>query len=144
MRMLVTGNGGFIGFSTARQLLDRSDEVVGFDSVKDYYDVNIKEARLKILEQTAAKTGSVYTFFRGNLADQTLVNQCFKDHEFDRVIHLAAQAGVRDSLENPHSYVQSNVVAFTTALEACGHAPRTPPQLCQHQQRVWGQYSDAV
>ncbi len=122
MKILVTGNAGFIGFHTAKQLLERGDEVVGFDSVNNYYDVDIKEARLKILEQTATQTGSAYTFIRGNLADQALVNQCFKDHTFDRVIHLAAQAGVRYSLENPHSYVESNIVAFTNVLEACRYA----------------------
>jgi UDP-glucuronate 4-epimerase len=125
MKVLVTGNAGFIGFHASKQLLERGDEVVGFDSVNDYYDVNIKEARLKILEETALETGSAYTLIRGNLADQALVTQCFKDHAFDRVIHLAAQAGVRYSLENPHSYVESNIVAFTNVLEACRHA-RTP------------------
>ena len=125
MKILVTGNAGFIGFHTTKQLLERGDEVVGFDSVNDYYDPNIKEARLKILEQTAAQTGIYYKFIRGNLADQSLVSQSFKDHSFDRVIHLAAQAGVRYSLENPHSYVESNIIAFTNVLEACRHA-RTP------------------
>lgn len=125
MKILVTGNAGFIGFHTVKQLLERGDQVVGFDSVNDYYDVSIKEARLKILEDTAAKTGSAYTFIRGNLADQALVNQCFKEHQFDRVIHLAAQAGVRYSLENPHSYVESNIIAFTNLLEACRYA-KTP------------------
>lgn len=122
MKILVTGNAGFIGFHTAKKLLERGDEVVGFDSVNDYYDFKIKEARLKILEQTAAQMGSGYTFIRGNLADQALVNRCFQDYAFDRVIHLAAQAGVRYSLENPHSYVESNIVAFTNVLEACRHA----------------------
>lgn len=122
MKILVTGNAGFIGFHTAKKLLERGDEVVGFDSVNNYYDINIKEARLKTLEQTAFQTGSSYTFIRGNLADQHLVNQCFNSHKFDRVIHLAAQAGVRYSLENPHSYVESNLVAFTNILEACRHS----------------------
>jgi UDP-glucuronate 4-epimerase len=119
MKILVTGNAGFIGFHTAKQLLERGDEVVGFDSVNDYYDVSIKEARLKILEQTAERTGSRYTFIRGNLAYQALVKNTFNEHAFDRVIHLAAQAGVRYSIENPHSYVESNIVAFTNVLEAC-------------------------
>ena len=125
MKILVTGNAGFIGFHTVKQLLERGDQVVGFDSVNDYYDVSIKEARLKILEETAAKTGSDYTFIRGNLADQALVNECFKEHQFDRVIHLAAQAGVRYSLENPHAYVESNIIAFTNIIEACRYA-KTP------------------
>lgn len=125
MKILVTGNAGFIGFHTVKQLLERGDQVVGFDSVNDYYDVSIKEARLKILEETATQTGSDYTFIRGNLADQALVNECFKEHQFDRVIHLAAQAGVRYSLENPHSYVESNIIAFTNILEACRYS-KTP------------------
>lgn len=125
MKILVTGNAGFIGFHTVKQLLERGDQVVGFDSVNDYYDVSIKEARLRILEETAAQTGSAYTFIRGNLADQALVNQCFEEHQFDRVIHLAAQAGVRYSLENPHSYVESNIIAFTNILEACRYS-KTP------------------
>src|SRR5690554_3362172 len=122
MRVLVTGSAGFIGFHTAKKLLERGDEVVGFDSVNDYYDTSLKEARLAILEQTAKETSSAYTFIRGNLADQALVNQCFEAHNFDRVIHLAAQAKVRYSLENPHSYVESNIIAFTNLLEACRYA----------------------
>jgi UDP-glucuronate 4-epimerase len=125
MKTLVTGNAGFIGFHIAKKLLERGDQVVGFDSVNDYYDPAIKEARLKILKETAAITGSGYKFIRGNLADQQLVNRCFEGHEFERVIHLAAQAGVRYSLENPHSYVESNIIAFTNLLEACRYA-QTP------------------
>lgn len=120
-RTLVTGSAGFIGFHTAKRLLERGDSVVGFDSVNDYYDVSIKEARLKILAETAERTGGNYTFIRANLADQQTVNECFEQHEISRVINLAAQAGVRYSLENPHSYVESNVVAFTNILEACRH-----------------------
>ncbi|AMD00029.1 UDP-glucose 4-epimerase [Halomonas chromatireducens] len=122
MKVLVTGNAGFIGFHTAKRLLERGDSVVGYDSVNDYYDPAIKEARLAILEETAANTGSDYHFIRDNLADQPRVNAIFAEHAFDRVIHLAAQAGVRYSLENPHSYVESNVVAFTNILEACRYA----------------------
>ena len=125
MKVLVTGNAGFIGFHTAKALLERGDEVVGFDCVNDYYDPALKEARLEILEKTAKETGSAYTFIRGNLANQALVNECFDTHKIDRVIHLAAQAGVRYSLENPHSYVESNIVAFTNLLEACRYA-QTP------------------
>ncbi len=122
MKVLVTGNAGFIGFHTARRLLERGDEVVGFDSVNDYYDPSLKEARLGILAETARQTGSSYTFVRANLADRSAVEACFAAHRFDRVIHLAAQAGVRYSIENPHAYVESNIVAFTTILEACRHA----------------------
>ena len=119
MRVLVTGNAGFIGFQVAQRLLERGDAVVGFDVVNDYYDPGIKEARLNILEETAAGTGSEYHFIRANLADRHTVEDCFANHGFDRVIHLAAQAGVRYSLVNPHAYVESNLLAFTNILEAC-------------------------
>ncbi len=122
MRILVTGNAGFIGFHTVKTLLERGDAVVGIDIVNDYYDPTLKEKRLEILEETARKTGSDYTFIRANLADLDAVNEVFRKHSFDRVIHLAAQAGVRYSLENPHSYVESNVIAFTNVLEACRYA----------------------
>ncbi|MGD9859306.1 MAG: NAD-dependent epimerase [Marinobacterium sp.] len=119
MKVLVTGNAGFIGFHTAMKLLQRGDEVVGFDNVNDYYDTGLKEARLSCLEQTAADTGSTYQFIRANLADRDAVESCFAEHGFDRVIHLAAQAGVRYSIENPHAYVESNLVGFVNVLEAC-------------------------
>jgi UDP-glucuronate 4-epimerase len=122
VKILVTGNAGFIGFHTAKRLLERGDLVVGFDVVNDYYDPTLKEARLKILAETAATTGSAYEFIRANLADLGAVTDCFARHQFDRVIHLAAQAGVRYSLVNPHAYVESNIVAFTNILEACRHA----------------------
>ena len=122
MKVLVTGNAGFIGFHTARRLIERGDEVVGFDVVNDYYDPTLKEARLAELERIAAERGSRYAFVRADLADRAAVGACFKAHQFDRVIHLAAQAGVRHSLENPHAYVEANIVAFTNMLEACRHA----------------------
>lgn len=125
MKILVTGNAGFIGFHTAKRLLERGDSVVGFDSVNDYYDPEIKTARLNILEQTASENGSEYHFVKATLADKTLVDECFQSHQFDRVIHLAAQAGVRYSLENPHAYVESNLIAFTNILEACRYQ-KTP------------------
>lgn len=122
MRILVTGNAGFIGFHTAKRLLERGDEVVGIDVVNDYYDPRIKEGRLQLLKETATRTGSPYEFFRENLKDAATVNACFKSVKFDRVIHLAAQAGVRHSIVNPHSYVESNLIAFVNVLEACRHA----------------------
>lgn len=120
-KVLVTGNAGFIGFHTAKTLLERGDTVIGFDCVNDYYDVNLKEARLKILEDTAKETGAEYHFIRDDLANLDAVNQCFKTHKPTRVINLAAQAGVRHSLVDPHSYVSSNIIAFTNLLEACRH-----------------------
>lgn len=122
MKILVTGSAGFIGFHTVKALLERGDSVVGFDVVNDYYDPGVKEARLKMLDETARRTGAEYAFIRANLADRAAVEKCFADHRFDRVIHLAAQAGVRYSLENPHAYVESNIIAFTNILEACRYA----------------------
>lgn len=122
MKVLVTGNAGFIGYHTAQKLLDRGDSVVGFDVVNSYYDQSIKEARLARLTETAERTGNEYQFIRANLADMSAVNACFAEHSFDRVIHLAAQAGVRYSLVNPQAYVESNIVAFTNILEASRHA----------------------
>ncbi|WP_408589727.1 NAD-dependent epimerase [Novosphingobium sp.] len=121
MAILVTGNAGFIGFHTAKTLLERGDDVVGIDVVNDYYDPTIKEARLKILEETAARTNARYSFVRANMADRPAVEKMFADHDIRRVINLAAQAGVRYSLENPHAYVESNIVGFTNILEACRH-----------------------
>jgi UDP-glucuronate 4-epimerase len=118
MKVLVTGAAGFIGYHVAERLLARGDTVVGFDVVNDYYDPAIKEARL----QRLAKGGGDFTLIRANLADRAAVDKCFAGNRFDRVIHLAAQAGVRYSLENPHAYVESNIVGFTNVLEACRHA----------------------
>src|ERR1700754_3911287 len=122
MRILITGNAGFIGFHTAARLLQRGDSVVGVDVVNDYYSPEIKESRLQILEQTALQSTGEYRFHRVNLADPAAVRSCFSDGPFDRVIYLAAQAGVRYSLENPHVYVESNIIAFTNILEACRYA----------------------
>lgn len=122
MRVLVTGNAGFIGFHTAARLLQRGDSVVGVDVVNDYYSPDIKESRLKILEQLAQQGSGEYRFHRINLADAEAVKQCIGGEHFDRVIHLAAQAGVRYSLEDPHAYVASNIVAFTNILEMCRHS----------------------
>ena len=119
MKVLVTGNAGFIGFHTAKRLLERGDTVIGLDVVNDYYEPALKEARLQILRATAVRTGTPYEFIRGNIAEQKLVDDCFARHAFDRVIHLAAQAGVRYSIDNPRAYIESNVVGFTNILEAC-------------------------
>ncbi len=121
MKVLVTGSAGFIGFHVARRLILRGDEVVGLDIVNDYYDPALKEARLSILTETSAAHRAGYIFERVDVADAAMVERVFAEHKFDRVIHLAAQAGVRYSLENPQSYVQSNLVGFANILEACRH-----------------------
>lgn len=115
MKILVTGHAGFIGYHTAKALLERGDSVVGFDSVNAYYDPALKESRLDLLE----KLGGDYHSVRANLADKEALEACFKQHRFDRVIHLAAQAGVRHSLKCPEDYVESNLIGFTHLLEAC-------------------------
>lgn len=121
MRVLVTGNAGFVGYHTVKRLLERGDMVVGLDAVNDYYDPRIKEARLKLLDAKARDTGSSYAFVRGNLADKDTVDAVFRQHKPERVINLAAQAGVRHSLAFPHQYVESNVTGFLNILEAARH-----------------------
>lgn len=122
MKILVTGAAGFIGFHVARALMSRGDAVVGLDVVNDYYDPALKEARLAELDRVASECEADYTFLRADLADRPAVEAAFEAHEFDRVINLAAQAGVRYSLENPLAYVESNILGFTHILEACRHA----------------------
>ena len=123
MKVLVTGAAGFIGFSVAKKLLERGDDVVGFDNFNNYYDPSLKEARAQQLQLLSERENTgCFTLIRDNLANKAVVDQCFQANHFDRVIHLAAQAGVRYSLENPHSYVESNLIAFTNILEACRYA----------------------
>lgn len=120
MNYLVTGCAGFIGCFTACALLREGHDVTGFDSVNDYYRTDLKEARLALIEKTAAECpGSRWKFVRGALEDTALVNEVFSHGTFDAVIHLAAQAGVRYSIENPGAYVSSNISGFLSILEAC-------------------------
>jgi len=114
MKVLITGVAGFIGSHVASLLLDRGDEVVGIDNMSDYYDPELKEARLSRL---TARMG--FTFHKVNIADKEAVEAVFKDSTIERVINLAAQAGVRYSLINPHAYIETNVQGFTNILEAC-------------------------
>ncbi len=124
MKVLVTGAAGFIGFHTVGHLLARGDDVVGLDFVNDYYDPALKEARLRSLSEQSKEGQGEWAFVRADLADADAVRRVFSAHRFDRVIHLAAQAGVRYSLSHPESYVQSNLVGFTNILEACRrHSP---------------------
>ncbi len=119
--ILVTGVAGFIGFHVARTLIERGARVVGADIVNAYYDVSLKEARLEELERLAQASEGSFEFHRIDLADIDAVARLFSENAFERVIHLAAQAGVRHSLDHPHAYVQSNIVAFTNILEGCRH-----------------------
>jgi UDP-glucuronate 4-epimerase len=114
MNVLVTGAAGFIGFHVSKLLLARGDQVVGLDNLNDFYDVNLKKARLAILEKTSG-----FQFTKIDVADRAAMEALFSRAKFDRVVHLAAQAGVRYSLENPHTYVDSNVVGTLHVLEGC-------------------------
>jgi UDP-glucuronate 4-epimerase len=115
-KILVTGAAGFIGFHLSQALLQGGTEVVGFDNLNDYYDVNLKLARLKQLEGRAG-----FRFVRGELADREGVARLFKEERFDQVVNLAAQAGVRYSIENPYAYIDSNIQGFINVLEGCRH-----------------------
>ncbi len=116
MRVLVTGAAGFIGYHVARTLLERGEAVVGFDNLSDYYDVGLKEARLARLEGRER-----WTFRRGDVADVDSLGEAFDESPFDVVCHLAAQAGVRYSLQNPLAYGQANLTGFLNVLECCRH-----------------------
>ncbi len=116
MKVLITGTAGFIGSTLANKLLARGDEVVGIDNLNDYYDVTLKQARLdRLLPQKG------FTDVRASLEDKAAVDKVFKEHKPDRVVNLAAQAGVRYSLENPHAYIDANIVGFLNILENCRH-----------------------
>ena len=114
MKVLVTGAAGFIGFHVCRYLLERGDEVVGIDNLNDYYEVELKHARLAELAPYPT-----FSFIRMDIADREAMSQLFLQQGFNRVVHLAAQAGVRYSLENPHAYADSNLVGFLNVLEGC-------------------------
>lgn len=115
-KLLITGTAGFIGFHMALRCLEQGYEVIGVDNVNDYYDVQLKEDRLKVLQRYPG-----FHFHRIDLQNASAVSKLFQSHTFDRVVHLAAQAGVRYSLSNPHAYTQSNVEGTLTILEGCRH-----------------------
>jgi len=117
MKILLTGAAGFIGSTTTLRLLARGDEVVGLDNMNDYYSVQLKRDRLARLT-----THPNFRFVQMDVADREAMPKLFAQERFDRVIHLAAQAGVRYSLQNPHAYIDSNIVGFMNVLEGCRHA----------------------
>ncbi|NLN86091.1 MAG: NAD-dependent epimerase [Syntrophomonadaceae bacterium] len=116
--VLVTGAAGFIGYHLAERLLQQGDQVVGYDNLNDYYDVNLKLARLELLKPRPG-----FSFIKGDLGSKTEVEALFDQHGFDIVVNLGAQAGVRYSIENPQAYIQSNIVGFLNILEACRNHP---------------------
>ena len=117
VRVLVTGAAGFIGFHLSQRLLERGDEVIGLDNLNNYYDVILKKDRLAQLQ-----TRPDFKFYKLDLADREGMAQLFAEHRFERVVHLAAQAGVRYSLNNPHAYADSNLMGFINVLEGCRHS----------------------
>lgn len=119
MKILVTGAAGFIGAAVSQYLINRGDHVVGIDNINDYYDVNLKHARLAHIK--ASNAASHFTFIEMGVEERDKMAALFEEHKFDRVVHLAAQAGVRYSLENPNAYVDSNIVGFVNILEGCRH-----------------------
>lgn len=118
MNILVTGAAGFIGMHVCQKLLQRGDTVVGIDNLNDYYSPALKLARLEQLQPFSS-----FSFEKLDVADTNAINGLFAEHKFDSVVHLAAQAGVRYSLQNPMAYAQSNLIGFTNILEACRHNP---------------------
>lgn len=132
MKVLVTGAAGFIGFHLSQRLLGQGHQVVGLDNLNDYYDVSLKKDRLQQLE---AK--SPFRFVKADLADRRAIDGLFQSERFERVFHLAAQAGVRYSLTNPHVYIESNLVGFIHILEGCRHS-RVPHLIYASSSSVYG------
>lgn len=121
MTTLVTGAAGFIGFHLCSRLIQSGETVIGFDSINSYYDVNLKRARIKFLNELASEANITFVLIEGHLEDFSLLENIFKEYIPDNVVNLAAQAGVRYSLENPGAYIQSNIVGFANVLECCRH-----------------------
>lgn len=120
MKILVTGAAGFIGFHLSYALLTRNDEVIGVDNLNDYYNPALKDLRLNELSKHPKKSN--FEFIKADISDRSFMEQLFKDYKFDVVVNLAAQAGVRYSIDNPHQYIDSNLVGFGNILEGCRHS----------------------
>lgn len=124
--ILITGSSGFIGSNLVIELMKTEDSInlIGIDNMNDYYDVSIKEYRLKKIEQLASeKTNCKWTFIKGNIADKALIDRIFEEYKPNVVVNLAAQAGVRYSIDHPEVYIESNIIGFYNILEACRHNP---------------------
>jgi UDP-glucuronate 4-epimerase len=145
MKVLITGGAGFIGAALAHRLLDRGDTVHAIDTLNDYYEVSLKEARLARL---TGKPG--FSFEKTDISDRAAIKKLFETHQFDAVMNLAAQAGVRYSLENPAAYVDANMVGFGNILEGCRHSKvghlvfASSSGFCLLKFGLWLQYQAAV
>lgn len=133
MKIIVTGAAGFIGFHTSQFLLGRGDQVVGIDNLNDYYDPTLKQARL---DQLQGREG--FQFYKVDIADKDAIAKIFAEEKPDKVIHLAAQAGVRYSLENPHAYIESNIVGHLNILEGCRHSDSVQKLVYASSSSVYG------
>ena len=140
MKVLVTGNAGFIGFHVCKKLIERGDAVVGLDNLNNYYDSKLKKSRLKILKKTAKESKARYSFFKLDISNRKEVKKIFKKFKFDRVIHLAAQVGVRYSLRNPEVYVDSNLLGFSNIIDA-SYRSRVPHFVYASSSSVYGNNS---
>ena len=123
--LLITGSAGFIGSNLVLRLLESEEplNIIGLDNLNDYYDPSLKEYRLSVIQKKAAAAPQhTYKFIKGDLADKALIDNLFEENQFDIVVNLAAQAGVRYSIENPDAYIQSNMIGFYNILEACRHS----------------------
>lgn len=123
--ILITGSTGFIGGNLVLKVMDIYDDIhiIGIDNMNDYYDVSLKEYRLKQIEEKSKKNNVKWTFYKGNIADKNLIESIFEKYKPSIVVNLAAQAGVRYSIENPDAYIESNIIGFYNILEACRHYP---------------------
>ena len=124
-KVFVTGTAGFIGSNLVLELMKRYTDyhIIGIDNMNDYYDVSLKEYRLKQIEEKSKKNNVKWTFYKGNIADKNLIESIFEKYKPSIVVNLAAQAGVRYSIENPDAYIESNIIGFYNILEACRHYP---------------------
>ena len=144
--ILVTGSPGFIGANLVLRLLSEMENgtIISFDNMNDYYDPKLKEYRLSLIEKEAETSSVPHVFIRGSIADKAMINKVFSEYHPAIVINLAAQAGVRYSIENPDAYIQSNMIGFYNILEACRHNPGGASGICIFLFCLWWKQEGSV